>query len=251
MRHYTTEDPVEILMPEHSLILFLTKSVSFWPCYNRRMQIVNFPTGYSQVGARGECPHCSFLAYFRPVTNGYLEKHAYSETICNGAQCESCKEYVLVVGERQPGSGIHEFSLIGVYPQGKPNDQVDPAVPLEIRADFSEALRCLWVKAYKATVAICRRAIQASAFALGALGEKLIDQIDDLAGKGIITQPLKEMAHEIRLTGNLGAHPDKDGLANVTERDATDMVEFAREYLHHVYVMPAKLEARRKRARDQ
>jgi len=31
----------------------------------------------------------------------------------------------------------------------------------------------------------------------------------------------------------------------VTENDASDIVEFTREYLHHVYVMPAKLKARK------
>jgi len=47
------------------------------------------------------------------------------------------------------------------------------------------------------------------------------------------------------LTGNDGAHPDKDGLSDVKEKDSTDIIEFTREYLHHVYVMPAKLKARK------
>jgi len=35
------------------------------------------------------------------------------------------------------------------------------------------------------------------------------------------------------------------GLENVTPKDADDIIEFMREYLHHVYVMPAKLAARK------
>jgi hypothetical protein len=92
---------------------------------------------------------------------------------------------------------------------------------------------------------MCRRAVQSSAINLGAKGGKLIDQIDDLSKTGIITIPLKEFAHEVRLTGNDGAHPDKDGLDDVTEMDGEAIIEFTREYLHHVYVMPAKLAARR------
>jgi Ribonuclease G/E len=80
---------------------------------------------------------------------------------------------------------------------------------------------------------------------LGAKKKRLTDQIDELATQGKITEPLKEFAHEIRVTRNMGAHPDKDGLEEVTEQDAKDIVEFTREFLHHVYVMPAKLKARK------
>jgi hypothetical protein len=87
--------------------------------------------------------------------------------------------------------------------------------------------------------------IQSSAIALKAAGGRLIDQIDDLFEVGKITESLKDFAHEVRLTGNDGAHPDKDGLVNVTEADSSAIIEFTREYLHHVYVMPAKLKARK------
>lgn len=75
--------------------------------------------------------------------------------------------------------------------------------------------------------------------------KKLVAQIDELATAGVITQPLREFAHEVRLEGNDGAHPDADGLEIVTQKDADDIIEFTREYLHHVYVMPAKLAARK------
>ncbi len=228
--------------------VFLETTALLWPCYTDRMEIVNFPeSNYGQIGARGKCPHCSHVSYFRPVTGGYSEHVGEDERVCIGAQCESCKEYILVVGRRTPRTGIREFKLEAVYPLGKPNDSVDPAVPAGIAEDFSEALRCQWVNAYRATVVMCRRAIQATALEKGAAPqEKLIDQIDELAGKGILTEPLKQMAHEIRLTGNEGAHPDEGGLNDVTGPDANDIIEFTREYFHHVYVMPAKLKARRK-----
>ena len=92
---------------------------------------------------------------------------------------------------------------------------------------------------------MCRRAVQGSVIELGAKGDRLIDQIDDLFKNGKITEALKDFAHEVRLTGNDGAHPGKDGLADVSPKDASDIIEFIREYLHHVYVMPAKLRARK------
>ena len=117
-----------------------------------------------------------------------------------------------------------------------------------VAEDFSEALRCHWIKSYRASVVMCRRAIQSSAIALKAKGDRLIDQIDDLFKSGKITESLKDFAHEVRLTGNDGAHPDKDGLNDVTERDSIDIIEFTQEYLHHLYVMPAKLKIRKARA---
>ena len=62
---------------------------------------------------------------------------------------------------------------------------------------------------------------------------------------GLMTQFQPKFADEIRLTGNDGAHLDKDGLADVKEADSTAIIDFTREYLHHVYVMPAKLKARK------
>jgi hypothetical protein len=135
--------------------------------------------------------------------------------------------------------------LVAVFPLGKPKDQVAQEVPPEIASDFKEALRCHWVEAYKACVVMCGRAIQASALALGAKGNQLIDQIDDLFCNGKITEALKDFAHIVRITRNVGAHPDKDGLKEVTVKDAEDIIEFTREFLHHIYVMQAKLDARK------
>jgi hypothetical protein len=75
--------------------------------------------------------------------------------------------------------------------------------------------------------------------------KKLVKQIDELAERGLITEPLRQFAHEVRLEGNDGAHPDPDGLSDVTEKDADDIIEFTREYMHHVYVMPAMLAKRK------
>jgi Domain of unknown function (DUF4145) len=206
------------------------------------MEIVNFPNqSFNVVGATGDCPHCRARSLFNPVTTGYFEERLLR--ICNGAQCQSCKNFVLVVGRRNAQQT--PFQLEACYPLGKPDDRVDAIVPPGIREDFGEALRCRWVEAYRAAVVMCRRAVQNSCVGLKADGARLIDQIDSLAAQGTITNALKEMAHEVRLTGNDGAHPDKDGLSEVTQGDADDIIEFTREYLHHVYVMPAKLQARR------
>jgi hypothetical protein len=211
----------------------------FYPWeYNGAMDIVNFPPAYQQIGASGICPHCSVNSYFRPVAIHLLP----NKGVC-AVECEACKRFGVVIGARHAQG--NPFQLAAFYPIGKPDDEVDKNVPTAIAEDFAEALRCHWIKAHRACVVMCRRAIQSSALELLAKGGRLIDQIDDLFTKGKITESLKDFAHEVRLTGNDGAHPDKDGLKDVSEPDANDIVEFTREYLHHVYVMPAKLKARK------
>jgi hypothetical protein len=206
------------------------------------MEIVNF-SPLAQVGASGICPFCKVHSYFKPVTNSYQEVFPDGFIrIVNVVQCEKCKKFALVIGMKVK-SGIHDWELTSFYPLGTADDSVPAEVPKEIAEDFSEALRCQWVKAYKATVVMCRRAVQASVSDLGAKGGRLVEQIEDLFRNGRITSPLKDFAHEIRLTGNVGAHPDD--LKDVKESDAADIVAFTREYLHHVYVMPAKLASRR------
>ncbi len=220
---------------------------TIWTCYDACVNIVNFPeNNFQMIGASGTCPHCAKESYFRPITSPYSEKSGSYQTICDAAQCEACKGFVLVVGQRNLSLGNAGYNLKDFFPLGRPNDHCDPSIPGNIADDFKEALRCRWTKGHKATVTMCRRAIQASCLEKGAdKKKKLTAQIDELATKGVITQPLKEFAHEVRLEGNDGAHPDSDGLENVQPKDADDIIEFTREYLHHVYVMPAKLAARK------
>jgi hypothetical protein len=140
---------------------------------------------------------------FFPVGTAHIEQQGNGVRICNGAQCQACRELGLVVAfrdSRAPGYALEAF-----YPLGAPDDSVADEVPKLIAGDFGEALRCLWVKAYKATVTMCRRALQSSCVELKAKDGKLHEQIDDLATRGVITASLKEMAHEVRLTGNDGS----------------------------------------------
>jgi hypothetical protein len=215
------------------------------------MEIVNFDQAqFQKVGARGICPHCSDMSAFEPVGAAHRETRADPKGgvshnyIAQVAKCISCAKFILVVGFLQGGLQ-RGYLLQSVAPLGAPKDGVNKSVPEHIAADLAEAIRCEWIKAYKAAVTMCRRAVQAAALDKGATpSKKLVAQIDELADKQIITASLKDMAHEVRLTGNDGAHPGEDGLNDVSPDDAKDMIQFTEELFHHVYVMPAKLKAR-------
>jgi hypothetical protein len=209
--------------------------------YNGAMEIVNFPDStHTKVGATGICPHCDARSVFNPVSQ-FIErgKHGYSLIVC-AVRCIGCKEFMLVRGSRMTSDG--EWQAEAFYPLGTPNQNVDEHIPTQIRDDFKEALRCRFIDSNKGTLVMCRRAVQSSLLEKGASKRKKIgEQIDQIARRGLITEPLQKLAHKVRLAGNEGAHPDKDGLENVTPDDADAIIKFTREYLHHVYVMPALL----------
>ena len=215
------------------------------------MELVIYNRSTQRCGLRGPCPHCSVVSLCTPVIDPYRYnkqvkgKNITDSGVCVITQCQSCQEFVLLITYEDRIT--RNISIHAYYPLGSADDSVTDSVPKKIASDFSEALRCFHVKCYKATVTMCRRAIQASSKEFRAGGEQLIHQIDDLAKKGKITESLKEMAHQIRKIGNDGAHPDNDILKEVTEQDASEIIEFIREYFAHVYVMPKKLKDMKKR----
>jgi hypothetical protein len=100
--------------------------------------------------------------------------------------------------------------------------------------------------AFQATVLLCRRSLQISCDREKAVGKDLFKQIDDLAAKQHITEPLRKMAHRIRLLGKQGAHGDYSDIDDtITEKDADDAITFMRHFVEHVYVLTARLAAPR------
>jgi len=87
-----------------------------------------------------------------------------------------------------------------------------------------------------------RRAIQAACLQKGASKGDLVNQIKHLEKNGTITKDLSEWATVIRWIGNDAAHPNKD---NVELADAQDILDMAEQFLHVLYVTPAKAKSQR------
>lgn len=191
----------------------------------------------------GECPHCGKEAAFPTVTSVYQENdRGYSTRMVAVARCIACREYILVLLNAEIDGATMRWVYYAHYPLSTPDDALPEQIPVHIRSDFQEAIRAEWIKAYKATVLMCRRALQTSCDTEKAAGNDLYTQIDDLAAKQTINRPLKDMAHRIRLLGKKGAHGDYSDIDDtITPEDASDAITFMRHYFEHVYVLPAKL----------
>lgn len=236
------------------LITFLCGSLAIlWKDWPKQMELTELQPEKGSFSLRGKCPHCQERSVFTQVTSVCVEEvGVYRDKLAVGMQCQGCLDYILSLAMKISGPNQQsKLSYLDHYPLGRPNDSVDPDVPKDIAADFAEALRCQWVGSYKAAVAMCRRSVEAACHDLGATGKNLYQKIDDLASRGVITDPLKRMAHRIRLTGNenlhgkadaAGAHFDDDDLKIMREKDAIAMITFTKEFFHHVYAIRALLE---------
>ena len=148
-------------------------------------------------------------------------------------QCPSCENCVLI--RMQLGHYHGEYSVTHIFPQPLPSP-TDERIPEDIRDDLIEAKSCISVRAVKACVAMCRRALQAACLEKGAKkGDDLYKQIDELKENGVITESIKNWAHTVRWVGNDGLHPGSP----VTPDEAEDMLKLTEQMLHILYVMPA------------
>lgn len=156
--------------------------------------------------------------------------------------CKNCRKPVYIVIDKE---GI----VTDQYP--KSTIKLPEEIPKKIRVDFKEAIKCFNSGAYKATVTMCRRALQNSTIDLGASKNKrLIEQINELYDKRIIPDGIKDWSHEIRQFGNFGAHPQDDRLENINEEDSKNILSFLEDFCKYVYVMPEKVE-KHKRVKQQ
>jgi len=119
--------------------------------------------------------------------------------------------------------------------------------PLEVNEDFVEAQKCYDAEAYKATIVICRRALETMSDLQQAKGKNLFDKIEDLYSRELISKGTSEIATQVRQFGNYGAHPKDDLLGGITERDAGVILEITQHLLKDVYEIPRKVEKLKKR----
>lgn len=207
----------------------------------------------------GTCPYpdCKLPSLFTMVTQSIVGSFVFNSQNGNRTaaimQCQACQKYILALVWNSVNSSIYRY--LEHFPIGAPDQEVAEEVPQHIKEDFQEALRCVFVEAYNATVEMCRRALEAACIQLGAPKDKVLERmIDCLEANRKITPYLKDAAHKIRLGGNRGAHPNPDGppdptvpedpnapVEKIEKEHAEAIIAFTREFFHHVYVGPKML----------
>jgi Domain of unknown function (DUF4145) len=196
------------------------------------------------------CPYCGdtvrLVVRHTPVISSEM---AYFVATCPNEPRRFCRP-IFAVYQALNDVVIERYPIPSFDP-----DRMDESIPGPIRADFAEAKRCSYAKAWKGAVALLRRVVEAVACAkLGnrAKGDngktrRLHELIDLMHTEGLITRDIRDNAHEIRYFGNYGAHLQDDGLDMVSESEVDDVEEVTWQLLYTLYVAPAAA----KRLRDK
>ncbi len=183
------------------------------------------------------CSYCGVLSQFNPNAQHYsqIDSRFYEISQC---QNQSCKKFMVFVYDTQGmGSQSATYTKIFHYPTSLIT--VDQSVPADIANSYIQGVDCLNVNAPIGSITCFRRALQQVCKEKGAKKQDLNEQIDE-----ILPTYLREQAHEIRLWGNIGAHPDKL-IKDVKKEDAEEIKDLLDSIFEALYITPNKVQQRR------
>jgi hypothetical protein len=153
---------------------------------------------------------------------------------------ESIKQ-IIKAGEGAIFGGSSVVSVQEVHPPPATPD-ADPHWPEEIIRHFADAQRML-DQGFTPSIIIsaCRTVLDIVTKKLGAKeGDTLFKRIEFLRDASVITEPISDWAHALRLDGNAATH---DAIGD--ENEAREYVEFLRMLLNMTFALPARIEAKR------
>lgn len=186
-----------------------------------------------------DCPNCRIKATFTDRPSYSINSMEYSIKTCDN--CGRVTYFIFHEDREGSRRGRRNIlvELIDYYP--KRTYRGHESIPSNIAEEFGEAMVCFDNKAFESCVGMCRRALQSTCKLKKAKGKNLQEQIDD-----IIPDDLKEYAHEIRLWGNIGAHPD-DLIQDVTEESAKEIMDLIENMFEYLFIMPFKVKKSQER----
>ncbi len=147
-------------------------------------------------------------------------------------RCSRCGGLVLA-GAPQLQNGVGSVSEI--YPAPT---QVDEALPSTAKEYLTQALNSLHAPA--GSVMLCASAVDAMLKAKGYTAGSLYTRINKAADDHLITEGMKEWAHEVRLDANDQRHAD-EAAALPTTAAAQRSIEFAQSLGQFLFVLPAQV----------
>lgn len=199
------------------------------------------------------CPHCGARSHIEALWNDCHKLNNGDVEFYVVFRCKPCRKLLLKTFylKQNPYSEQENLSMKGwdeMFPMSL-DDQLakdeKEFVPEEIRKDYEEALRCKSISASRASCAMFRRALQRALIQKGA--DPKLDLIKQIESLDTLPKDVKDWAHQIRIFGNWGAHPDKDNLNDVGIQDVTEVHDFISKFLLYIFIMPEKVKLSRER----
>ena len=187
------------------------------------------------------CPHCEAKA---PANTTDMRQNVESGWFFQVVKCvnpdcgkgtvfvyEFASKRALVSGAAIPLKMLHQYPTL----EGTTHESIPP----DVADSYKQGIRCRNANAPIGAVTCFRRSIQDVCKNKNTTKKDLKDQINE-----VLPDNVKEIAHEIRLWGNLGAHPDEI-IKDVTNDDADELKDLLDSIFDAVYITPFKIEERR------
>lgn len=190
------------------------------------------------------CPHCriahpnlsSNLFYNEGDTDYHLlttDHRQQQERLWAVYTCSRCGGVVLAAARFYGASSMDPVSEI--YPTPV---QVDDALPPTAKEYLTQAIDSLHAPA--GSVMLCASAVDAMLKSKGYTAGSLYTRINKAADDHLITEGMKEWAHEVRLDANDQRHADETATLPTTAA-AQRSIEFAQSLGQFLFALPAQV----------
>lgn len=186
-----------------------------------------------------QCPYCGVKhvqvhAQAAAVDGPANDRRSWQVVRCSNPSCQR-----LVLLCQYSGATVIQYPAAA--------HELDATLPVsaEIREDFREASLCLSSGCCKASLVMSRRVLQRILAEQGCKQRNLVDAIKAATDGAVLRRAFHPLAEEIRLYGNLGAHPDDDLAGVATEANARQVLQFAALLIDEFYRLPAAVAALR------
>lgn len=156
------------------------------------------------------CPHC------------YETYKMLPQEFNDRVQCASCSKMSIVEMKDGRARTVTPSTYV-----------LDPPIGLDLRlaSDLKEACACFNVGAYKASVVMARRFLEALLDQRGFKGRTLFDRIKTAHTAGAVNELQFGLASSTRILGNYGAHYSDDKLEMIGQEEAELVLNMVRKIM--------------------
>lgn len=156
------------------------------------------------------CPHCGRSDVSLP------------DNFADRVQCNGCGKLFVVEIKDGRARTVSSASFV-----------LDPPESLEpsLASDLREACACFNAEAYRATVVMVRRFLEALLDKKGFKGRTLADRIKAAHAARVVSDLQFQLASSTRILGNYGAHYSDDELAQIGKDEAELVLLMMRQIL--------------------
>lgn len=199
------------------------------------------------------CPHCGARAHIEALWNDYHKFQNGDVEFYVVFRCRPCRKLILKTCHLRQNRYTDEEKLSfegwnEMFPASLDDllkNEEKQYIPPDILLDYEEALKCKAITANRASCSMFRRSLQGALVRLGANAQH--DLIKQIASLENLPKDVKDWAHQVRVFGNWGAHPDKDNLKEVDGDDVKEVHDFMSKFLLYMFIMPEKVRLSREK----